>query len=241
MRTLKGLLLIAALSVAPVANVLAQGYNPDEYVTNPNAPGIEIERSMAAAKVKDADAKGGSSCNGNCSEEEMLKALQDDINTETGLALTLPCAAGDCSPSGNHSLVKQSGASNVAQIVQAGTGNVAVSSQYGSQGSTTYLNQDGNNNVAGAWVGGDGNLIELLQNGNANVFGAWLTGSKNSLDVEQTGDENVYLIDANRSNYESGPVVQSGQGNVIIQHGTPETPVSIEQRGGAHIIIDHRN
>jgi hypothetical protein len=121
---------------------------------------------------------------------------------------------------------------NAAIIVQNGNGNIAEIVQQSGTGNRAYIEHDGHDNQT-----------YLLQSGNDNAFSVTMIGDRNYFDFAQVGDGNQYERVWVGSDTDLGtlpPVVQTGNGNQIIEIGQGGIPLMIEQRGdGMRMVVEH--
>ena len=133
-------------------------------------------------------------------------------------------------------LLDAASATNVATVTQDGIGN------------QVELSQSGLGNQFGLSVVGDGNVLSLLQLGNDNVFVGDVLGSGNVLGPDalgnasvQQGDGNRYTLVLDGVDNQAHTLRQVGGGNEAVQIVGPGLqPASIEQRGGATVVVERR-
>ena len=121
-------------------------------------------------------------------------------------------------------------ASNVAVVQQRGVNNAIA------------LIQDGTANLASVVMDGSGNQLELAQIGNENVLVGDIFGDNNSLvNSAQLGSNNSYTLFLDGVDRTTHSLMQRGDGNSAVQIVGPGLePASIEQRGGAEVMIVRR-
>ncbi len=142
------------------------------------------------------------------------------------------------------------GAALSMAVLEAGAdANVATVSQSG-VGNTVGLRQIGSGNQFGLVAVGTGNNVDLVQLGSDNVFLADIVGNGNEVGFRffglpipslQAGDGNRYELFLDGVDNQSHSVLQFGDGNSATQIvGPGMEPVSVEQSGGATVVIERR-
>ncbi len=154
------------------------------------------------------------------SEDRKIASLWPQVSCEslgqTASECALSTSVPPVSPGTNLATIVQHGSGHRATIIQRGISNVAVSTQHGS-----------------------GNELSATQLGNDNLIGIRLVGHDNSLNVRQNGNDNAYLLSFAGDDLDHS-VTQVGSGLRLVQLGTGSLPFSVEQQGtGMTVRIEH--
>lgn len=157
--------------------------------------------------------------------EDAIGAPAEAVTGARGAGLALSAAALRAATTTNVAAVSQTGADNAVELAQRGAGN-----------------------RFGLAVDGSGNVVELLQQGDGNVFLGDIVGSGNVIGADAAGAPSVQVGDGNRYTLfldgvddRAHTVRQLGDGNQAVQTvGAGMRPASIEQRGGATVVVERR-
>lgn len=105
---------------------------------------------------------------------------------------------------------------------------------------TTFQRGDGNQQTINPQAQLGNNQIRMAQDGSFNTIDVELLGERNNFQFVQQGNRNALELRNVRANDNTLQVIQKGDGNQLIDHGSGlmSRPIRIEQTGGMKVFIN---